>query len=290
MRSRTMQIGKLALAAGLAGALGASAGGALAAGEGVVAQVVSAHGNAWAERADGAKRPLACGDVVHEGERVVTSAAGRVGLLSGDVYTQLEHSSQLLAGLTSEGAPDWTLERGKVRVTDEREAASTAPRHRLATPHAETLAAGNDSEAYVFAEKVGQYSMLCEWEKPLEVTRPGGAERKLAKTGECVIAKPSEPLYTAPAHPERIALAGDDACDVGTLIGDAGNRFTPTDVAAGPPGGGLGPPAPPAFLLPPCAEPGSGCAGVLGLGVVESPATDGIGDIPGLGGGKIDKK
>jgi hypothetical protein len=291
MSKLTRNMRRIALAAGAGAVLGALAlAPARAAEPGVVAEVVSVRGEVFAEDASGGRRPLACGDMVRAGDRVITSADGRIGMLSGEAYTQLEPSSELVADLGPEGAPALRLERGKVRVTDERAGAASQPRHSIATPHAEAQLAGNDMEAYVFAEKAGQYSMLCEWETPLEVTRPAGTERRVAQPGECVLAKPSEPLYSAPAHDERIALAGPDACEVGTLIGDAGNRFSPTDVALGPMGRGLPPPTPLPLPFPPCAEPGSGCAGVpatppgLGLGVIESPATGGLGDIPGLGG------
>src|SRR2546422_7897012 len=42
------------------------------------------------------------------------------------------------------------------------------------------------------------YAMMCEWDAPLPVSR--GKEEKTAKPGECVIAKPKEPLYTALAR------------------------------------------------------------------------------------------
>lgn len=60
------------------------------------------------------------------------------------------------------------------------------------------------------------------------------------------------------------------------------DRFTPTDVAAVAPPGGLFAPAPPAFDRFSCDTFTCGGGGGANLGVIESPA--GPGELPGLGG------
>jgi hypothetical protein len=197
-----------------------------------------------------------------------------------EVYVRIEESSEVDFAVTPDGAPDLTLELGRLRVLDTREDA-TAPRYRLAIPHARASGLGTDSEAYVLLEKADFYAMLCEWEKGIGVARPDGAEAMIVNPGECIIAKFRERLYKARAHDLRIALLGVGACETGAILGPVASRFTTTDVAAPPPPTGLLPPAPPAFKKEPCESPGSGCLDV-NLGVVESPTTPGT--IPGVGG------
>ncbi len=268
--------------AGLAGAaLLASAASAQS-----VGRVAALAGQAQAVGPAGT-RALACGDTVNAGDRLVLGPDARLGVLSSALYAQLTGSTQATAGLTDAGLPDWSLESGRLRLVDTRDPGEPG-RSRLATPHAEARGLASDSEAYVLAEKTGGYSIVCEWGEPLAVARAG--ESLTADPGECAVAKPGEPLYKANAQQERIPLAGSDACGFGPLDGgDLASRFDDplAAVAAGPPPGGLLPPAPPAFALQPCDSPGSGCAGPLGsvvivdgIGVIESPT--GTGSIPGV--------
>jgi carboxymethylenebutenolidase len=243
-----LTLGMLPLAAGAA------------AQDAVVAQVASVHGNVTAQRPGEPARRLACGDRVFAGERVVTAAGSRVGLLSGDVYAQLDADSALLAGRTSEGTPDLELEAGKLRIIDRADAGAAS---RVGAVGAQARVRGNDAEAYVLREKIGAYAMFCEWDEPLEVSR--GSERATAKPGRCVIAKAREPLYEAPAHEERLALAAPEEGQAGPVIGAAPDHFTPTDVAAGPPQF-FTPPLPGPPVMPPrspCDDPGSGCMAVV---------------------------
>jgi hypothetical protein len=228
-------------------------------------------------------RALACGDAVGAGDRLELGPGARLGVLSDAVYAQLTAGSRATAGVTADGLPDWSLESGRLRLVDTRDPGE-AGRSRLATPHAVARGLAGDSEAYVLVEKTGAYSIVCEWGEPLAVSRAD--EALTAGPGECAVAKPSEPLYKADAQAERIPLAGGDACGLGPLDGgDLAARFGDplAAVAAGPPPGGLLPPAPPAFARQPCDNPGSGCAGgpgLLGIGVVESPT--GTGSLPGV--------
>ena len=65
------------------------------------------------------------------------------------------------------------------------------------------------------------------------------AEESTATPGECVIAKPTEPLYVAKAHDSRIPALAADVCemDPALLAGLAGtpdDHLDAPDVAAGP--------------------------------------------------------
>lgn len=255
-----------------------------------VGQVTSVTGDVRAIGADGSERTLSCGDDIYDGDTLATGAGANVGVLSGDYLTQLPDASTVLFGQTAGGAPDATLERGRVRIIDVREGGETA---RLAAADAEVRVVGNDAEAYLLAEKVGDYAMFCEWDAPLDVVRNN--EQKLADPEQCVIAKPREPLYVADAHEERIPAAEIETCapDLGALA-STDPHFSPTDlrdVAAGPPpiawdNQALAPEPPPRH---PCELPGSICSGVPGLHVgatvagtiVVSEPAPGMGARPG---------
>jgi tetratricopeptide (TPR) repeat protein len=247
-----------------------------------VGQVTSAAGEVVAIAADGSERTLGCGDPIYAGDRLATGAGANVGVLSGDYLTQLPDSSRVLFGQTASGAPDATLERGKVRIIDVREGGGTA---RLAAADAAVRVVGNDAEAYLLSEKVGGYAMFCEWDAPLDVVRRD--EQKLADPEQCIIAKPHEPLYVADAHEERIAAGPVETCppDLGALA-STDPHFSPIasrDVAAPPPPlvwsslpDAPGPPG-----RNPCELPGSVCGFVAGapptgIIVVDEP-------VPGLG-------
>ena len=220
----------LALAAALGSALSATA-------EAPLGHVSAVAGEATAQRADEAPRELACGDPVYEGDTLRTGADGRVSVLLDDVMTALDADSEVKLGRTPQSMPAARLLAGKVRMIDPRDAGAPAG---LAALDADADLTGNDVEAYLFGEKVGPYAMLCEWDAPLPVTR--GEESLTADPGECVIAKPREPLYTADAHDARIpALA--EACEPGPALArlnDPLHHLTPADVAAPGPVAGLG--------------------------------------------------
>ena len=225
----------------LAGALVlGTAGAALAAEE--LGRVSAVSGSATAQQPGGEVRPLACGDPVYPGDTLRTGNDSHVGVQLDDVATHLDPNSQVVLGRTDVNTPSARLLAGKVRMIDPRDEGEPA---QLAVLDAEGHVKGNDAEAYLFSEKVGPYAMLCEWSDPLPVTR--GNEKKVADPGDCVIAKPKEPLYTANAHDQRIpALAqecapGPDLASINSPL----NHLTPRDVAsAGPMGSdmaGFGP-------------------------------------------------
>jgi hypothetical protein len=198
-RPGILSLAGLSLAALLATPAGAE--------ERFVGTVTSVVGEATARQPDGEARALACGDPIYEGDRVATAKQGRVGVMMGDTLANLAEDSQLLVERTPAETPDVTLTRGKVRVIDPRQGGAPA---RLAALDASAELAGTDTEAYVFAEKIGPYAMLCEWDSPLVVVRPG--ERAVVSPGDCVISKKTEPLYTAKAHDERIRARWTRRC------------------------------------------------------------------------------
>lgn len=248
----------------------------------VVGHVVSVSGTAYAEAPGGARRALACGDAVRAGDVITTGEDGRVGVLADDVYTQIDSSSVARFDRAADQAPDVALQKGRARLFGS--STDAAARHHFETPQAtsSTSSAGGDTEGYVLSEKAGAYSMLCEWGKPLDVKRIGKPDALVANPGQCAIAKPREPLYTAKAHAERIPLAGEAACPAGELIGKASDRFNVADVSAPPPpGSGIRPPAiDNGRPDQPCQV--ASCLGGHGLRVIESPA--GGGGIPGVPG------
>ena len=252
-----------------------------------VGEVTSATGSVVATAPDGTQRTLSCGDSIFDGDTLSTGADSNVGVLSGAFLTQVPDASAGRFGQTDEGAPDATLERGRVRIIDVREDGTTA---RLAAADAEVRVVGNDAEAYLLSEKTGGYAMFCEWDAPLDVTRNG--ERKLADPNECVIAKPHEPLYVADAHDARIPASAVDTCppDLGALA-STDPHFSPIasrDVAAPPPSLAWSnlaeAPGPPGRN--PCEVPGSICSltptGALPTGnITVYEATPGVGPRPG---------
>ncbi len=232
-----------------------------------VGVVVALSGEVLAVRPGEEPRVLQCRDRVYQDERIVTSEGARVDLLMGDVVAHLTENSRLGVGRTSDDVADMTLEKGGVRAIDPRDAGAQA---RLAALDARADVLGNDAEAYVFSEKTGPYAVMCEWDAPLPVARSD--EKSVANPGKCVIAKPSEPLYVADAHEERLGPPGEDPCPLGPVIGDINLHLTP-DVAAGPAPAWSGlASAPNAQGISPCQMPGSGCAGAV---VVAPPVVGG---------------
>ena len=259
-------------------ALGLSAGAA----DDTLGYVSSLAGEATAQRAGEDVRALACGDPIYADDTLRTGADSRVGVMLEDVAAHLSASTQVALGRTELATPAARLESGMVRVIDPRESGSAA---RLAVLDAAAQVVGNDAEAYLFTEKVGPYAMLCEWDAPLPVERGGEAPRT-AGPGECVIAKPTEPLYTAKAHEQRIPAAPDELCDFEVAAGNPLDHLNPRDVAA--PGLPSGADFQALAYQGPgyrsCEVGGPACG--LGLPVVAEPgnALTGV-DLPNDGGG-----
>ncbi len=214
--------------------------GAGAAAEGdVLGRVSSVAGEATAQRPGEAPRPLACGDPVYADDTLQTSAGGRVGVLLEDVAAHLAPATRVQLGRTDQAMPSARLEVGQVRMIDPRDTGDPA---RLAALDTGAEVIGNDAEAYIFSEKVGPYAMLCDWDAPLPVDR--GPETLSADPGQCVIAKPKEPLYLADAHETRIPADPAEECDLSrdfaSRAGAPENHLSPADVAAPGPIAGAG--------------------------------------------------
>jgi hypothetical protein len=223
-----------------------------AAGAEVLGQVVAVQGHSVAELPGEAPRSLACDDVVHEGETLVTSPAAGVGFVADDVYVQLDADARLRL-TTEEGAASLALVAGGLRVVDIR-ARDAAP-WRLTTPEAELRAgAGVDAEAWA---RPGE-THLCVHEGSVAVAPAAGIPVDLP-AGACARVDARKVAHVAGAAPE-IAVADALSCrfDVTGLA----DLFTPTDVASPPLAVGF--PAVGAadlFRRDACDNPGSGCAG-----------------------------
>lgn len=227
-----------------------------------VGEVVGVTGKVTAQRPGEGPRPLECGAPVFEGDLLATGAQATVGILADDLYLQAGEDTALEIGRTRGRVVAMDLRAGQIRVIDPRDDGNPAT---LAVAGTETRLTGGDTEAYVLREKVSTYGMVCDWDSPFEVRR--GGERRRAEPGECVIAKPRDPLYTSSAHPQRMALAASEACQP-TMEAPIMAALTP---AVGPTGvvRTAGFPAPFAvaeLLRSPCDVPGADCggAGIIG--------------------------
>jgi hypothetical protein len=231
-----MPDGKLFTTLMLIGSLVAP-GSALAADE--IGRVGAVTGETTAQQPGAEPRALACGDPVFVGDTLRTGPGSHLGVLLDDVSAQLDANTQVEIGRTAENTPSARLLGGKVRMIDPRDEGAPA---QLSALDADARVKGNDAEAYLFAEKVGPYAMMCEWDAPLPVSRRN--ESKTADPRECVIAKPREPLYTADAHEARIPAIAQQ-CFPGPQL--ALVDLTPADVAAAEP-------IPDTFQPPPPAQ------------------------------------
>ncbi|MFI5317721.1 MAG: hypothetical protein ACHQ6T_18610, partial [Myxococcota bacterium] len=218
---------------------------------------------------------LAVGDSIVAGSVIRTGADSRVGIFANEIYVQLDPQSALQLESDASGHVRMSLQSGRARIIDTRGGGDVAA---LRVDDASSAISGGDSEVYVLNEKAGRYAMFCDWTGPVQVTREPKSLR--AEPGNCVLAKPHEPLYSANGHEHQIPLLplpGDVA-----LADPPANHFDTTDVAAGPPGFGFGEPVSPIDRQrDPCDVPGSGCATGKKLTVVEPPPDTG-GCAPGV--------
>lgn len=234
------------------------------------AEVVALQGHATADAAT-----LAVGDPIVAGSLIRTGADSKVGILASDIYVQLDPQTAVLLERDPSGHVKLTLQDGRARIVDTRGGGGAAA---LRVDNADSVIAGGDSEVYVLNEKAGRYAMFCNWTGPVQVTRDPKSLR--ADPGNCVLAKPHEPLYAAKGHDHQIPLL---PLPYDAVLFDApANHFDTTDVAAGPPGLGFGDPvAPIAIQRDPCDVPGSGCATGKSFTVIEPPPDTG-GCAPGV--------
>lgn len=233
--------------------------GPVRAGDGV-GVVVAVRGEITGALAGEAERPLTCGDVIREGERLTTGEASRVAVLSGDVYAQLFVTSAARFATGADGRRELVLERGRMRVIDPRRGSELEP-VRVTTPRAGASAAGNDVDAYVLGPAAVRNSMVCAEGVDLEVARRDARGRSLtARPGRCAIVSVDTPAFTARVPSERIGLHEAYECEL-PIAWRLEGRLAPADVGAGPPGL-LGLPAGEGDLgRDACDVPGSGCSG-----------------------------
>ena len=224
-----------------------------AAGAETVGQVVAVSGRVVAERAGEPSRSLACDDLVHEGETLVTSPGARARVLVGETFVQLDADSAVALGAL-EGAPDLGLEAGGLRLID-----GGARGWRVRTHHGETQGAGgSDAEIWLRLEGPAAITRVCAHEGSVTATPSAGAPAAIP-AGGCAHADEGSVSHHENPGPE-IAVAEAPACRFD--VAGVADRFTPTDVAAPLPGAGfpsVG--AADLFRRDACDDPGSGCAG-----------------------------
>ncbi len=200
--------------------------------------MASVQGQVEAVSPNGQVRTLEIGDPIHAGDSVRTGAGSTAGLWHDEALAQLPEKSKARVDRNADGQTRVTLEEGAVRVVDPRKAGD--PIELVALDSSSTVL-GGDREARILREKAGAYSMICDWVKPVAVTRR--AEGKSARPGDCVIANPREAMFAAPGHDERIPLLGG-----APAFADAGPAIDPASLidplppvgAAGPGAMGLG--------------------------------------------------
>jgi len=217
----------------------------------VVGRAVSVHGNVFAKAPGEPKRRLSCRDPILEGDQIQTEEDSGIGVDSGTFYVRLGERSTLEVSALASGAPRIDLARGHVRLID-----SAGPGNASAevtTPGLLVARTGPDLDALVFSEKAGAVSMVCAYERGVDVARraaPG--ERLTAAPGGCVVSKPREALYAADATHPTLAVLMNDACEE-VALAPVADRFAAGDVALGPGSLASAPSAPapaPSLLAP----------------------------------------
>ncbi len=256
---RSSRLSAFVLAA-LCGALGLGvvSGERLAAEAAIIGRVVEVKGAVFAEAPGEPRRALQCGDPILDGDRILSEEHSQIGFDLSGLYAGLGSNSEVKVAAAAErdggGAPHLDLAGGQLRVIDSGIGAPGDPE--ITTPALRLAAGGGDVEALVFAGKAGTISMVCGFDTPVDVAALGSPEKHLeAPVGSCVVAKPREALYIAPATHPKLAVLGDPGC--GLLAAEpVSGRFTPASVAFG--GSGLGPPVGPT-LAPALGDPFEPC-------------------------------
>jgi len=155
-RSAVGRIGRAALCGGLLGALSlltvvtpvaAAEADVVDTGSEVAGQVVSVSGAAYDQAPGQERRILSCRDPIYQGDRIMTQESSALGVVSGDHYTQLGESTQLVYKATGEAAPQLEIEMGHVRLLD---VSGRAPAQgEIVTPGLVAARSGRDTEAAV---------------------------------------------------------------------------------------------------------------------------------------------
>lgn len=231
-------------------------------GEGV-GQVLALVGEARAVAPDGRVRRLHCFDRVHEGEIVYTKGGSRVGLLSAELYAQLDPGANVAYGEAERGIPRLRILDGSVRFVDTRPGGA-GPKLRVETPEGRMSSLGSDMRVAVERRAEAREStQVCESASPVEIARfrPTDAIER-TDAGQCTLVSSAGTIERAARRPEReVALAGADACQFDSL-GTIAARLSPADVAAPPIAIADFPARDPAAAADrdPCDDPGAGCS------------------------------
>jgi hypothetical protein len=241
-----------------------------------VGHVVSVEGEAYAQAPGETARRLECDSPIYRHDFITTTDNTGLAIMSGDAYVRLAGNSTLRFGTRSAGSPALDLELGQVRMIDMGNGSRTGS---ISTPGLLLADARSNSEAIVFAEKIWTVSMICSQDDAVVVARRDNPrERTVSYPGECTIGKPKEPLYTAAASHDTLALLARAQCDAPDVQLGLADRFAPGDLAGLLPAVGAGPPrlAPPAVAvvapaLAACTA-GASCAAALRFIPVPLPA------------------
>jgi hypothetical protein len=175
------------------------------------ALIAALLGTASAGFGSSTPRKLACGDAVYGGEQLTTAPDARLGVLSGEVYTQLESDTALKVNRTRGGGLDVNLEKGRVRVVDPR---STGPVGRLAIADTAAELRGSDADAHFVPSE--QLSVIFPNNGTLDVVQ-GGTRTTVAKGGGFDVSTAS-PIRSAAATPKPVALPASVAVAVATVV------------------------------------------------------------------------
>ena len=241
------------------------------------AVVVGAHGNAQAGGAN-----LNCGNSILSGSTISTGSNSGVGIVSGDIYTQIAPDS-VVRYSERDGKPHYEVQKGSARLVDGNNDADAGASVGAAGTEVQ-LTDGSDVEAHALSEKAGAYAILCDWDQSAVAAR--GGQTLGIPAGGCVISNPRENMYTSRGNQAPVQLANTDGCSLPPHFGP-----NLPDVAAGPPGPGFpGPGAPVDPTRQPCDTPGISCNPLITdePRVIELPPIDPGPGVPGLGGGVIE--
>ena len=121
-----------------------------------VGHVVAVEGRATAQRPGEPERVLACGDPVHEHERLVTAPGARLVIASDAHHAHLGSAGELALARSAEGTLELALAYGTVRLLD----ADAAPASLVATPAGWSRLSGADLELRRTASGALR---VCDW-------------------------------------------------------------------------------------------------------------------------------
>ncbi|MDJ0785427.1 MAG: hypothetical protein QNK05_01395 [Myxococcota bacterium] len=194
-------------------------------GDGVVAQVVSLGGTAWAQAPGEDRRALTCDDVVRACETVITAPGGRVGLLNEDLYTLLGSDTYARVGEDGEGSHLY-LDAGALRLLDARSSddAKLLVSTRDATLHATRV----DADVSLWSRVAGPFTRICTHFGDVGVF-PHEGTAVVAGSASCAETDRASAQVLAGADPE-IEVGSPLDCGLPAVA----DRFDPTDVAAPP--------------------------------------------------------